>query len=148
MRGAHAATLPPVALKQTRNSPDPACSLADLFVTPRMRVASQMRQLSSEDEGVRLARAKAEVQFRQQERPSEWKKQPIDGSTWKLGQPTSPLPNYWEAGVQYAAALGLAYAEAVARREGAVTRSQIQCYLSAFSISAPGSQPSGRTFRS
>jgi len=81
-----------------------------------MRVASQMRELASRDEGIRQARAAAEVQFRRQERPSEWKKQPIDVSTWKLGEPTKPLPDYWEAGIQYAATLSVAYADAVALR--------------------------------
>jgi hypothetical protein len=93
---------------------------------------SVMDRLSKQDPRIEMATARAEVEFREREICSQWEQQPLDTSTWKMGEPTTELPAYWGPLVEYAATILLAHAQAAAeaKDENAMEPSQFERFKS------------------
>lgn len=69
----------------------------------------RLEALRKEDSSIEKVIADAEVRFRDQELETDWSRQPVEK------EPPSPRPPWWKAGVQYAAPIAVAYAQAEAR---------------------------------
>ncbi len=65
--------------------------------------------LRKADSSIEKVIADAEVRFRDRELESDWSGQPIEK------EPPSPRPPWWKAGIEYAAPITVAYAQAEAR---------------------------------
>jgi hypothetical protein len=89
-----------------------------LLLTPKKWATSVMDRLAKDDPRIDMATARAEVEFREKERCSEWEQQALDTRTWKFGGPTAELPPYWDPMVGYVATVLLAYAWAAAEARG------------------------------
>ena len=85
------------------------------FLSPSKKLDLEMQQLQDGSREIEQARARAEVAFRQEETQGRWNNQPLDASNREIDAPPAELPEYWAAGVQFAAAWVLGYGQAAAK---------------------------------
>ena len=80
-----------------------------LETSKAITTSRRFETLRKEDSSIEKVIASAEVRFRDKELENDWSGQPIEKEL-----PT-PKPPYWQAGIEYAAVIAVAYAQAEAR---------------------------------